>query len=124
VLSQSILSGLRSVAFLALFGVLSGSSAFSHATVIRSNPAANTNVQSPREVAIFFSERIQVARSSITVQDESGSRVDNGDSGVDANRRVLRVTLKPLSAGTYNVTWQAQSIARDTLPCAVQDLSW
>jgi copper resistance protein C len=89
---------------------LSTSSAFPHAAIIRSSPVADTIIQSaPREVAIFFSERIQAARSAIVVEGSNGLRVDNGDSSVDANGRVMRVSLKALSDGTYNVTWRAQS---------------
>jgi methionine-rich copper-binding protein CopC len=95
---------------LTAFLVLSAASAFPHTAIIRSSPVADAIVQSaPREVAIFFSERIQAARSSIVVEDASGLRVDNGDSSVDANGRVMRVSLKALSAGTYNVKWRAQS---------------
>ena len=92
------------------FLALSASSAFPHSIIIRSNPVADAVLQTaPREIAIFFSERIQAARSSILVEDANGSRVDNGDSSVDANGRVMRVSLKNLSAGVYNVTWRAQS---------------
>jgi copper resistance protein C len=85
--------------------------AFPHALVVRSNPSANVTVQSaPREVAIFFSERIRAAGGTILVEDASGLRVDESDSRVDANGRVVRVNLKPLSAGTYNVKWRVQSI--------------
>jgi copper resistance protein C len=100
---------IRSFVFTTFLGI-STSSAFPHAAMIRSNPVADAILQTaPREVAIFFSERIQAARSSIIVEDANGSRVDNGDSSVDANGRVMRVSLKSLAAGTYNVTWRAQS---------------
>ena len=91
--------------------LLGASSAFPHAIIVRSNPLANATVQgAPREVAIFFSERIRATPSSIVVEDADGAQVDEGDSRVDANGRVMRVTLKALSAGTYKVTWRVQSI--------------
>jgi methionine-rich copper-binding protein CopC len=91
--------------------LLGAPSAFPHALVVRSNPSANATVQTvPREVAIFFSERIQATRGSIVVEDTNGLRVDDDDSRVDANGRVVRVTLKALSAGTYKVTWRVQSV--------------
>ena len=95
---------------LAAVFALSPSSVLPHAAVIRSSPAADATVRSPREVAIFFSERIQAARSSISVNDSNGVRIDAGDSRVNANGRVLRVTLKPLSGGTYQVKWRVRSI--------------
>ena len=93
---------------LSAFMMLGAPSAFPHALVVRSNPSANASVQTaPREVSIFFSERIQAARAAIVVEDANGLRVD--DSRVDLNGRVVRVTLKPLSAGTYSVKWRVQS---------------
>lgn len=103
----------RPIASLVLTAItlLGASSAFPHALVVRSNPSADAKVQTaPREVAIFFSERVQGTGSSIIVEDANGPRVDEGDSRVDANGRVMRVTLKPLSAGTYKVTWRVRSI--------------
>ncbi len=61
-------------------------------------------------MAIFFSERIRATPSSIVVEDADGAQLDEGDSRVDANGRVMRVTLKALAAGTYNVKWRVQSI--------------
>jgi copper resistance protein C len=95
---------------LSAFVLLGVPSAFSHALVVRSNPSANASVQTaPREVSIFLSERIQAARAAIVVEDANGLRVDDDDSRVDPNGRVVRVTLKPLSAGTYSVKWRVQS---------------
>jgi methionine-rich copper-binding protein CopC len=74
---------------LSAFLVLGAPSAFAHALVIRSDPSANATVQTaPREVAIFFSERIQAAQGTIIVEDANGLRVDEGDSRVE--RKWLR----------------------------------
>jgi copper resistance protein C len=96
---------------LSAFMLLGASSACPHAIIVRSNPSPNATVQTaPREVAIFFSERIRATPSSIVVEDADGAQLDEGDSRVDANGRVMRVTLKALAAGTYNVKWRVQSI--------------
>ena len=101
---------------LSAFVMLGMPSAFPHALVVRSNPSANASVQTaPREVSIFFSERIEAARAAIVVEDANGLRVDDDDSRVDLNGRVVRVTLKPLSAGTYSVKWRVRST--DTHKC-------
>ena len=51
---------------LSAFMLLGARSAFPHALVVRSNPSANVTVQNaPREVAIFFSERIQPTGGTI-----------------------------------------------------------
>jgi copper resistance protein C len=97
--------------FISALMLLGAPPAFPHALVVRSNPSANVTVQSaPREVAIFFSERTQAAGGTILVEDADGLRVDENDSRIDANGRVVRVTLKPLSPGTYNVKWGVQSV--------------
>ena len=65
----------------------------------------------PREVAIYFSEDITPADSTITVQDATGTRVEEGIARVDnGNRRVMRVSVGPLAAGTYKVIWRIQSV--------------
>lgn len=86
--------------------------AFAHAHLERASPPANGSVRNaPREVTIWFSENLERSFSSITVVDSSGSRVDQGDSQVDSrNRKIMRVTLKPLAPGRYKVNWRVLSV--------------
>ena len=86
--------------------------AFAHAHLERANPPANSSVRNaPREIVIWFSENLERSFSSITVVDASGSRVDQGDSEVDSrNRKMMRVTLKPLVPGRYRVNWRVLSV--------------
>jgi hypothetical protein len=92
--------------------LLGASPAFPHARLVRASPPVDGTVQSaPREVAIYFSESITPADSTITVQDAAGTRVDEGNARVDSgNRRVIRVSVKPLAAGTYKVIWRIRSV--------------
>jgi methionine-rich copper-binding protein CopC len=95
---------------LALSIVAGVSTALAHSTVVRTSPPSNGSVQNaPREVSILFSERVQAAPDAIVVQDANGARVDQGDARLDSNRRVVRVSLKPIAAGTYKVNWRIQS---------------
>jgi methionine-rich copper-binding protein CopC len=86
------------------------SAALAHSEVVRTSPQANANLQSaPRDVSILFNAKVEAARDAITVEDADGSRVDQNDTHVESNGRVIRASLKPLTSGTYTVKWRAKS---------------
>ena len=60
--------------------LLSSSPALPHASVVRTSPKANSTVEAPPDVAIFFSEKVVAAPDAILVQDENGTRVDQGNA--------------------------------------------
>lgn len=88
-----------------------------HARILRAEPAPGSSVRTaPKAVRIWFAlsgnEELDPARSTISVLDTSGRRVDDGKGGVDLNdldRRSMIVRLKPLKAGVYTVKWKAVS---------------
>ena len=82
-----------------------------HAVLDGTVPAARSSVRgSPREVTLKFTQRLEPAFSSVQVFDAQGRRVDDRDSTVDADATTLRVTLPPLAAGRYRVSWRVLSI--------------
>ncbi len=83
-----------------------------HAFLQRAEPAVGSTVQtSPSEVRIRFTENIELAVSSIQVFDGSGKEVDKRDLHLDSSdHALLRVSLPPLSAGTYRVAWRVVSL--------------
>ena len=85
--------------------------AFAHATPLQYVPAASSVLlQTPAEVQIHFSERVEPRVSSITVLGPDGSRADLSNSGADpADPRLFRVGLKDAGPGTYTVSWQVIS---------------
>jgi methionine-rich copper-binding protein CopC len=90
--------------------LLSAAPAFPHAWPIRTSPPTGGTVQNaPREVSVLFGERVEVSADAIVVQDASGTRVDQGDAHLDSNGRIIRTTLRPLSAGVYTVAWRVRS---------------
>src|SRR5438874_1415790 len=89
--------------------LLSATSALPHASPVRTNPPAEGTVQNPREVAIVFSERVEASSDAIMVQDASGTRVDQGNASLGTSGRIVRVLLRPLSAGVYTVGWRVRS---------------
>jgi len=108
------LSALGAVAILTL---LARSPAEAHARVARADPAPGSTVtMAPGAVRIWFkldpNEELDPKRSTLSVWDAHGRRVDDGKGGVDLNdlnRLSMIVHLKPLGAGTYTVRWKAVS---------------
>jgi methionine-rich copper-binding protein CopC len=90
--------------------LLSAISALPHASPIRTSPPTDGTVQNaPREVSVLFGERVEVSADAIIVQDSSGTRVDQGNAHLDNNGRIVRTTLRPISAGVYTVAWRVRS---------------
>jgi methionine-rich copper-binding protein CopC len=102
----------RLIPFALLLAALLGYAdlALAHSEVVRTSPQANANLQSaPRDVSILFNAKVEAARDAITVEDAAGARVDQGDTRVEGNGRVIRASLKPLTSGTYTVRWRVKS---------------
>src|SRR5262245_61110497 len=90
------------------FGI---ATANAHAVLDHANPRVGNAVQTaPREVTLWFTQDLEPAFSTIEVRDASGTRVDSGKATlVSGDRKVLRVPVKSLPAGTYKVSWRVLS---------------
>ena len=58
-------------------------------------------------MTLTFTDTLEAAFSKLTVTDANGIEVSQDKAQVNGN--VMRVSLKPLSAGTYKVNWRAVS---------------
>lgn len=99
--------------FLALVAwVLGLSLALAHSGLQRAEPPVESTLKRPpKELKLYFSERLEPAYSRVRVEDGQGARVDRDDSRVDrSNPLLLRVTLPPLAPGTYTVIWRVLSV--------------
>ena len=84
------------------------STAFAHAHMISSVPAANTEAVAPADVTIHFTEPLEPAFSTITLADASGKPATPDASTVDsADARVMHLALPQLTSGRYAVHWVA-----------------
>jgi len=83
-----------------------------HAFLKDANPGVGSTIQtSPSEVQIRFTENIEPAVSSIQVFNTSGKEVDKRDLHLDrSDHALLHISLPPLAAGTYKVTWRVVSV--------------
>ncbi|MEZ0601758.1 copper homeostasis periplasmic binding protein CopC [Paraburkholderia sp. IW21] len=84
------------------------STAFAHAHMMSSEPAANAEVTAPTEVTIHFTEPLEPAFSKIDLSDASGKPAAPAASQVDtSDAKVMHLALPQLTAGRYAVHWVA-----------------
>ncbi|TYL80283.1 copper resistance protein CopC [Bradyrhizobium cytisi] len=87
--------------------------ASAHAFLDHAEPRVGNRVASaPREVTLWFTQKLETAFSSVTVTGPSGQRVDAGKARVSGNQ--VSVSLKSGGAGTYHVNWRVLSVDTHT----------
>jgi methionine-rich copper-binding protein CopC len=85
------------------------SPAAAHAFLDHASPPVGSTVRDPPpEVKLKFTQELEPAFSTLTVQDASGKRIDKGDARIAAD--TMQVSLPLLSPGRYKVTWRALSV--------------
>jgi methionine-rich copper-binding protein CopC len=87
--------------------------ASAHAMLDHAEPrVGNRAATAPREVRLWFTQKLEPAFSTITVTDPAGKRADTGKSRVSGNQ--MSVSLRPGGSGTYHVTWRVLSVDSHT----------
>src|SRR5882724_10071695 len=80
-----------------------------HALLDRAEPrVGNTVATAPRQVTLWFTQKLEAAFSSMTVTDPAGQRVDTGKARVSGNQ--MSVSLRGAGPGLYRVNWRAVSV--------------
>jgi copper resistance protein C len=88
--------------------LLATGEASAHAMLDHSEPRVGNKVATaPREVTLWFTQKLEPAFSTITVTDSAGKRVDTGKTRVSGGQ--MSVSLRPGGSGTYHVTWRVLS---------------
>lgn len=83
--------------------------ASAHAFLDHASPRVGSSVQvSPPEVRLWFSQELEPAFSTLSVQDSSGKRVDKGDAKVTQD--TMQISVPALAPGRYTVRWRALSV--------------
>jgi len=96
-----------------LIAFMAAQAAFAHAFLDHAEPRVGSTVPSaPKEVVLFFSQKVEAAFSTIEVSDANGARVDQGKPVINAT--TMRIGVKPLPPGTYRVRWQVLSVDTHT----------
>jgi methionine-rich copper-binding protein CopC len=87
--------------------------AAAHAFLDHAEPRVGNKVAgAPREVTLWFTQKLEAAFSTVTVTNASGQRIDAGKSRVSGNQ--MSVSLRPGGTGTYHVTWHVLSVDTHT----------
>ena len=87
--------------------------ASAHAMLDHAEPRVGNKVATaPREVTLWFTQKLEAAFSTITVTNAAGQRVDTGKTRVSGNQ--MSVSLRSGGAGTYHVTWRVLSVDTHT----------
>jgi copper resistance protein C len=84
-----------------------------HAMLERAEPRVGNKVAAPpREVTLWFTQKLEPAFSGITVTNSVGERVDSGKARVSGNQ--MSVSLRAGGSGTYHVNWHVLSVDTHT----------
>lgn len=87
--------------------------ASAHAFLDHAEPRVGNRVATaPREVTLWFTQKLEPAFSTITVTNAAGERVDTGKTRVSGSQ--MSVSLRPGGTGTYHVTWRVLSVDTHT----------
>ena len=88
--------------------VASGS-AFAHAALVQSDPAANSNVAAPKEIKLTFSEKLTPAFSgfNLSMSDGMAMKVDTKMS--EDGKSLIGTPTGSFMAGAYKISWHATS---------------
>jgi methionine-rich copper-binding protein CopC len=89
--------------------LLQAAPALAHAMLDHASPPVGSSVaKAPNAIVLWFTESLEPAFSQIEVRSASGAVVSSGKAQV--NRTQMRVSLKPLPPGTYQVIWRVLSV--------------
>jgi methionine-rich copper-binding protein CopC len=95
-------------AIIPLLLLLAGGEATAHAMLDHAEPRVGNKVATPpREVTLWFTQKLEAAFSANTVTDPAGKRVDTGKTRVSGSQ--MSVSLRSGGSGTYHVTWRVLS---------------
>ena len=87
--------------------------ATAHAFLDHAEPRVGNKVATaPREVTLWFTQKLEPAFSTITVANAAGQRVDTGKARVSGHQ--MTIALRSGGPGTYHVTWHVLSVDTHT----------
>jgi copper resistance protein C len=93
--------------------LLTTGAAHAHAFLDHAEPRVGNKVAAPpREVTLWFTQKLEAAFSTMTVTNAAGQRVDAGKTRVSGSQ--MSVSLRPGGTGTYHVNWRVLSVDTHT----------
>ena len=103
----------KNVSILAFIALLCATPtlAQAHAFLDHASPRVGSTVNpAPKEMVLWFTQKLEPAFSSIEVRNEQGASMTAGKATVGGDRTQLRVSLKALPPGNYKVLWRVLSV--------------
>jgi methionine-rich copper-binding protein CopC len=96
-----------------LFLMLALGSAQAHAFLDHAEPKVGNKVAAPpRQVTLWFTQKLEPSFSSVTVTNGAGERIDTGKARVSGNE--MSISLRQGGTGTYHVNWHVLSVDTHT----------
>jgi copper resistance protein C len=85
---------------------------FAHAIMVKSQPVVDSTIaESPKQVDVWFNDKVGSEYKALAVIDSAGKRVDNKDAAQETfDQSHLYVTVPQLPPGTYNVRYRVVSL--------------
>jgi methionine-rich copper-binding protein CopC len=85
---------------------------FAHAIMVKSQPVVESTIaESPKQVDVWFNDKVGSEYKALAVIDSAGKRVDNKDAEQETfDQSHLYVTVPQLPPGTYNVRYRVVSM--------------
>jgi hypothetical protein len=101
------------IGIIPLLLLLATGEAGAHAFLDHAEPRVGNKVATPpREVTLWFTQKLEPAFSSVIVTDSAGKRVDTGKARVSGSQ--MSVSLRGGGSGTYHVNWRVLSVDTHT----------
>ena len=98
----------RLVSIGAALAFAAGGPAFAHTELVKSNPAANATVKSPKTVTLTFNERVVPAFSKFELRMPAHNMAIPVKTTVSPDgKRIVGAVGSKLMKGAYTITWTA-----------------
>ena len=107
---------LQFILFISLFSIATTATVEAHAFLDHASPEVGGKVHgSPKEVKVWFTEKLEAAFSKLQVFNEAAQEVDSRNQRLDpGNAALLIVSVPPLKPGIYKVVWRVVSVDTHT----------
>ena len=103
-ISRKTLSTAAALGALALFAA---GQAAAHASLVKSDPAANATVAAPKAITLTFDEELTPAFSGFDVVMSDGMKMKFKTTVSPDKKTITGVPTGPLMAGAYKLSWHA-----------------
>ncbi len=98
---------LSAAATLGAVALLSAGQASAHASLVKSDPAANAAVAAPKSITLTFDEELTPAFSGFDVSMSDGMKMKFKTTVSKDKKTITGVPTGPLMAGAYKLNWHA-----------------